>query len=289
MTAGTVSKKFRTTVWISIAFIVAFLITFVILAVAQCLPVEAYWLRLNPVWATTHKYKCINEPVGVIIAGSISIVQDFIACGLPIMLFWKLQMPRRQKIALGIIFGVGAFLCVAGILRLYYVYHYFYLTGDGTWTAHDIWIWAVVESHMAIVCASAPALKVFFKKILNASGLGSHLSGSLKRARGHSRSKGYGGNTSPSQNTKDDPSIGYNASASRGGSNEMPRLKNSWTRDVELANIKVAREVDVIYEIRDMDVDGDASSGRSSAELKPVEPRRFHYPNRNVEGRIWQQ
>lgn len=33
---------------------------------------------------------------------------------------------------------------------------------DVTWIAFDILVWGVLECHLALVCASAPALKVFF-------------------------------------------------------------------------------------------------------------------------------
>jgi len=52
-------------------------------------------------------YYCYDEPADLLAASAFSIVQDFIACGMPTLLFWKLQLPQKQKIALGAIFGVG--------------------------------------------------------------------------------------------------------------------------------------------------------------------------------------
>jgi hypothetical protein len=52
-----------------------------------------------------------------------------------------------------------------------------------------MWIWTSVELHGAVICASAPALKLFFERSLNvASTVGS----SLMRSQG---SKSYGGNS----------------------------------------------------------------------------------------------
>lgn len=64
-------------------------------------------------------YHCFNEPADLLAASAVSIVQDFIVCGMPTLLFWKLQLPRRQKIALGAVFGVG-FLYVFDPLVLFY-------------------------------------------------------------------------------------------------------------------------------------------------------------------------
>jgi hypothetical protein len=38
-----------------------------------------------------------------------------------------------------------------------------------TWESYPAWIWFAVESHLAIICASAPALKIFFKHALASS------------------------------------------------------------------------------------------------------------------------
>jgi hypothetical protein len=62
-------------------------------------------------------YHCLNEPADLLAASAVSIVQDFIVCGMPTVLFWKLQLPRRQKIALGAVFGVG-FLYVIHSLQM---------------------------------------------------------------------------------------------------------------------------------------------------------------------------
>lgn len=53
------------------------------------------------------KYYCIDEGAFIIAAAVISMVQDFMVCILPMVLFLRLNISARQKIALAIIFGVG--------------------------------------------------------------------------------------------------------------------------------------------------------------------------------------
>jgi hypothetical protein len=76
-----------------------------------CRPLNAFWNQVDFAWAATHvegrDYVCFNEPADLLSASAISIVQDFIACFMPSVLFWKLQLPFRQKVALGALFSVG--------------------------------------------------------------------------------------------------------------------------------------------------------------------------------------
>ncbi|KIW06340.1 hypothetical protein, variant [Verruconis gallopava] len=175
MSDGAISSIFRTIGYISIASVVAYMFAFSLAGVLGCRPISAYWLQVDLTWASTHprgkSYQCINEGAMILSACAVSIVQDFLACGLPLPLFWKLQLPKRQRIALAAIFSVGFFLCITGCLRLYYVHKIYYTTYDVTWVAWDAWIWTVIEAHLAIICSSAPALKTFFKRYLGSLSL----------------------------------------------------------------------------------------------------------------------
>jgi hypothetical protein len=92
-------------------FVVAYAITFELTLFLGCHPIDSFWNQVDFAWAKTHiagrDYHCFNETANVLSASAISIVQDFLACGLPITLFWKLQLPFRQKCALAAVFGVG--------------------------------------------------------------------------------------------------------------------------------------------------------------------------------------
>jgi hypothetical protein len=35
-----------------------------------------------------------------------------------------------------------------------------------TWESYWAWVWLVIETHIGVICASAPALKLLFKKVL---------------------------------------------------------------------------------------------------------------------------
>lgn len=93
-------------------------------------------------------------------------------------------------------------LCVTGILRMVYIFPLYNSTYDIPWHASPVWTWTAVEAHMAIVCASAPALKLFFRKVLAVSGYSGHSSppaygrSSQRHQKGLGRRGGAAGNTS---------------------------------------------------------------------------------------------
>jgi hypothetical protein len=55
-----------------------------------------------------------------------------------------------------------------------------------TWESQPAWMWLTIEAHVAVMCASAPALKIFFKHTILGSQTDSGIrrSAYLKQARG---------------------------------------------------------------------------------------------------------
>ncbi|KAK7531182.1 hypothetical protein IWX46DRAFT_371515 [Phyllosticta citricarpa] len=239
--SGTVANWFLYTTWTSIAFVIAYMIAFLGTLFFGCSPISAFWNQVDIDWLVTNKGKwhCINEPGNLLAASSVSIVQDFLACGLPYLLLRKLQMSRRQKIALTAVFGVGIFLCVTGILRIYYIRLLFYTTYDITWAAQPCWLWTAVEAELAIVCASAPALKPFFGRILHASGITAiGGSGSNNSAVGRRTPNFGGGAKSPRKKMMGSTSfsLGDSNDASIADRSMSPSLKKQ-PRDFEMEQL----------------------------------------------------
>lgn len=93
----------------SIVFVIAYMITFNLTLFFGCKPIKAYWMQVDFTWYMANKSKmhCMDEGADYLAASVISVVQDFLACCLPIMIMWTLQIPKRQKLALGGVFGIG--------------------------------------------------------------------------------------------------------------------------------------------------------------------------------------
>lgn len=141
LTNNSLSRTFIHLVWASIAFVIAYMITFIFTVSFHCSPTSAFWYELSPAWVAAHSYHCNNEGANLLAASVISVLQDFVAALLPIVLFWRLQIPIRQKIVLAAIFAVGFFLCITGILRIYYIHQIFYTTYDVTCSYSPV-VWA---------------------------------------------------------------------------------------------------------------------------------------------------
>lgn len=100
----------KTWLWIirgSTAFVAIYTFIFILMAFIDCQPMDAFWNKMDPVWASTHEYKCFNEGADLIAGAFISVVEDAAVCILPLLVVRRLQMPQKQKLALATIFGVG--------------------------------------------------------------------------------------------------------------------------------------------------------------------------------------
>ena len=66
----------------------------------------------------------------------------------------QLHMPRRQRFAVAMLFGMGIIVTIAGIVRTFYIYKSLISEYDQTWYAYPLWIAAAVEIDLGVVCPS---------------------------------------------------------------------------------------------------------------------------------------
>ncbi|GME23723.1 Integral membrane protein [Neofusicoccum parvum] len=270
----------RSWIWIVrgfMGFVIAYAFVFTLMLFVDCRPFDAFWNKLNPQWALAHNYTCFNEGADFIASAVVSVIQDAAVCILPLLVVRRLQMPRKQKLALAGLFGVGFFLCFCGIMRVAYMYIIYYKTYDTTWEAFPVWSWTLVETHFAIMCASAPALKLFFRRMLAPTSIDSYTN--RQRAEYNNFGSGSGGGKNGTGRSKPDDAeiymedmIAYRAARAAADQAEkdspifavFPERRG--TKDG--ANITVTQEVDVIFSQRRSD-NGDALSGAETASKGP--------------------
>ncbi|CAO2649750.1 Nn.00g010420.m01.CDS01 [Neocucurbitaria sp. VM-36] len=147
-------------VWVAALSVVTF---FVLLFV--CTPPSLFW---DPVGQAEHPEKCLKlstQQVFFNINGVMNIIQDTMIYVLPMSIVWKLQMPRRQKIALSALLCVGLVAVAAGCVRFYYVL--FLANETDTWFyMADSLNWCSIEIYAAIICSSASTFKALLKTYL---------------------------------------------------------------------------------------------------------------------------
>ncbi|KAH8810828.1 integral membrane protein [Xylogone sp. PMI_703] len=150
-------QKFRILCYLGLAFISASCIAFVVGAVFQCTPVAYFWDR------TIKGGHCIQNAPWWISYSAINVFTDFYILLLPIPLLLKLSMTKRERFELIGIFAMGAFVCVATIIRITTLAS----SASGTDATYDpipATNWSVVEANTGLICACLPMLKRYFNR-----------------------------------------------------------------------------------------------------------------------------
>ncbi|PQE16809.1 integral membrane protein [Rutstroemia sp. NJR-2017a BBW] len=133
---------------------------FIIVVIFQCRPPSHYWtLTFQP------QPECINQVVHLAFAGCFNTLTDLIIVLFPVPTVLKLQLPRRQRIIVVLLFAAGLLVCVAGGVRTYYTY-IDTADPDATWNTYYVWVTSCIELYVGIIGASIPATKPFFKRYL---------------------------------------------------------------------------------------------------------------------------
>jgi hypothetical protein len=109
-------------------------------------PVSAYWTL------SFTKQKCINEEAHVLAAGVINTVTDFIIVLLPIQTVRNLNLPKKQRAAVYLLFTGGLLASIAGAVRTYFTWR---LTSspdhDITWNSYYVMLLSSIELFVGIV------------------------------------------------------------------------------------------------------------------------------------------
>ncbi|KAF3048799.1 hypothetical protein E8E11_000901 [Didymella keratinophila] len=150
-------KPIRQFCWISIWFTVAVSIETLVAGILQCMPIARFWDARIP-------GKCINTVALYYANAAINVVQDVSLVVLPFFMLRSLIMPRKEKMTLMIILGLGGVATIASIFRLHALYVLTHTT-DITWDNPGTAIWSAIELNVGILCASLPTLRAFFIRI----------------------------------------------------------------------------------------------------------------------------
>lgn len=109
--------------------------------------------------------KCIDINAFYLANAAVNISTDVLTYTLPIRLVIHLQVPRNQKIGLGIMLSLGLFSCISSIIRITFIPDMLTST-DQTWVIAKAMYWSVIETNVGILAASIPSFKVIAKRHL---------------------------------------------------------------------------------------------------------------------------
>ncbi|KAK6428193.1 hypothetical protein LTR95_015667 [Oleoguttula sp. CCFEE 5521] len=145
-------------------FTILYTLALVLSLLLGCKPIEAYWKYFDLDWQ--QPYKCKDFTFFNPLSGCLSVIGDLYSVVLPVLMTRRLDAPRRQKIALNIVFSLGLVVVFTGAMRTYYLTR-LGREGDLTWIGFSTFVWSQLEVNLSLMFASAPALRVFFRRYLS--------------------------------------------------------------------------------------------------------------------------
>ncbi|KAJ9626856.1 hypothetical protein H2204_009872 [Knufia peltigerae] len=196
ITSGLPGFWFLYLAWSAIAFTVLYTLGLLIELFVICRPLKSYWESYNPLY--TNKYTCGNEHIPFIFSAAASVTSDIYSSVLPMMLARTLHMTRKRRFSIYALFSAGLLTAGTGIARLIVFipvttnYKIGPHTHDVSWLGWPLLALTDIEAHLAIIIASLPALKVFFRR---------RLSGPLRRISGSIRTTPHSSRTSSGATT----------------------------------------------------------------------------------------
>lgn len=151
-----VSEGLRKICWATLGLLTVFFVLCIGITAGQCNPPYKMWDVTFTVQGA-----CINTTAFFYATSAFNILTDIWILALPIKTLKGINRPHHEKIALFAIFGIGSVSCIMSIVRLHSIYTYT-LAEDPFHEAIAVNVWSEIEFHIAILCASVPALKPIF-------------------------------------------------------------------------------------------------------------------------------
>ncbi|ENH62838.1 hypothetical protein FOC1_g10006304 [Fusarium oxysporum f. sp. cubense race 1] len=145
-------KNIRLACWIFIGLNVAYFITFELISIFQCRPIEGAWRA----WDKEFKAKCNNINLQGWFAAILNIILDVGTMVIPLKELYALSMSLKKKIQLMLMFSVGIFAVRLQSLASYAT------TSNVTQDYVEIGYWSTIEVPVGIICACMPAIRALF-------------------------------------------------------------------------------------------------------------------------------
>ncbi|GAD97455.1 predicted protein [Paecilomyces variotii No. 5] len=147
-------RSFRRLCYFVIGLNFSYIITFVCVAVFQCRPIKAAWLR----WDGSYANSCNNINGQGWAAAVINMVFDILTMSLPLYELSQLVLSKKKKFFVMLMFSLGFFVTIVSIIRLQSLVE-FATTSNVTWDYVAIGYWSTIEVHVGVVCACLPAIR----------------------------------------------------------------------------------------------------------------------------------
>lgn len=149
---------FQITCYLVLAFVVASSVAITIATIISCEPVGFFWNR-DSAGGT-----CLDITALAYANSGLAVVQDLIITVLPVFMLWRLNMSRKKKCFIGIMFAVGGLGLIATIIRLKTISAFSDGSADPSWSYVPIVYWTTVELAAGIVASCLPAVRILLER-----------------------------------------------------------------------------------------------------------------------------
>ncbi|KLJ11747.1 hypothetical protein EMPG_13098 [Blastomyces silverae] len=144
-------SRIRIACYVTLAFLTLYGLWVVIGSFLTCIPVKRFW-------DVTVEGSCMSRDALWLSTAIVHIVTDIILLAMPMPILIKLNLPKRQRIGLVLVFALGGFVCITSGLRLESV-HQVATSADMIRSNAAASSWSAVECNVAIICCSLPTLR----------------------------------------------------------------------------------------------------------------------------------
>ncbi|KAJ5796903.1 uncharacterized protein N7518_005443 [Penicillium psychrosexuale] len=151
------THRMRVVCWIMITILAVYGTWAVISAFLNCIPVAKFW-------DDSIQGFCLNKTNLWFSNASMHISTDIAILIIPIPALMAVDLPRKQKVALMIMFALGGFVCVTSIIRLVSLKQ-IAESSDPTYDNVGAASWSAIECNTGIICACLPTLKPLVARI----------------------------------------------------------------------------------------------------------------------------
>lgn len=176
-------RPFQTASYAMLAFIALPSLIIILVTVFSCRPIAYFWNR-------DLGGHCLDVTALAYANSAFAVAQDLLLIVLPVFMLWNLNMSRRKKCLIALMFGVGSLGLVATIVRLSTL-HVFGSLEDLTWDYVPVVYWTVVELAAGMICSCLPAIRMLFERFFGVlhltSNHRSHPSGAIKMGNNYNK------------------------------------------------------------------------------------------------------
>ncbi|KAM0322082.1 hypothetical protein ACHAQA_009711 [Verticillium albo-atrum] len=105
-------------------------------------------------------------------SSGMSMATDIVIFCIPVPSVLKLQLPLKQRIMVLGIFGLGFFVCIVSIYRMFTL-KACVISQDPSWDNVGVAIWSCLELNVSIIASTLPTLRPLLARLLPSAGLSS--------------------------------------------------------------------------------------------------------------------